>query len=256
MKKVIALFILTVLCIPVLVSARLNSDATPELFRVGNETPQGSGPGATIQGDNEDSGQKDEDGGNATADTKIRNLENGDDEGPELEINRIEARVRSGENQNDNSVGGTDVGGLKENAPGTFSNRRSRVAIAVSELLKVADRTGGIGEKIRVIAQNQNEIQEKAENSLSEVKKRSGFTKFFIGPNYKKINEVKAQLEIHKKRIKELKEIKEQVQHMDGELIQEQIKIMEGVTTELEESISSEKKGFSLFGWLNRIISK
>ena len=69
--------------------------------------------------------------------------------------------------------------------------RRSKVANAVQEMLQVAEKNGGIGQKVKTIAQTQTQNQDKLETSLQKVQSPSGFSKFFAGPNYGEANNAK-----------------------------------------------------------------
>lgn len=134
--------------------------------------------------------------------------------------------------------------------------RRSQVANAVQEMVKVADRNGGVGERIRLVAQEQNQLQEEAEESLAKAQNRSRFTRFFIGPNYGKLKSVEDRLEMHNEKLEELKTLREEVNLDEQALLDEQIEVMEIVTEELEGEVNEDQKGFSLFGWLNRLIRR
>ena len=135
--------------------------------------------------------------------------------------------------------------------------RRSRVANAVQEMLKVAERNGGIGQQIRTIAQTQNKIQGEVEDQMDAVKKRSKLKKFFFGPDYKNLNSVADKLANHTEKLEELKQLAMQITNeADLVILAEQIGVMMQVKTELEQEVVGEKKGFSLFGWLNRMLSK
>ena len=136
-------------------------------------------------------------------------------------------------------------------------SRRSRVANSVQAMEKIANRNGGIGEQVRVIAQNQNRIQAEAEGALETAQKRSGFAKFFIGPNYKQLKTVGERLENHTKNLEGLKELKDQLLYSaDKTSLDEQIKIMEEIKQELEDEIAENEKGISLFGWLSKLLVK
>ena len=136
-------------------------------------------------------------------------------------------------------------------------SRRSRVANAVQEMEKIANRNKGIGNQVRVIAQNQNRIQEEAEGALQVAQKRNGFTKFLIGPNYKQLKIAEEGLENNIQDLAELKELKEQIQDsVDKSSLEDQIKIMEEIKKELKNEVAENKSGFSLFGWLARIFAE
>jgi hypothetical protein len=131
------------------------------------------------------------------------------------------------------------------------TQRRSAVANAVQEMLQVADRNGGIGEQVKTIAQAQNQNQEKMEASLAKVQSKSGFTKFFFGPNYGEILNAEKLLEQNREQIKQLNEIKSKLTNQgDEEILTAQIQTLEQANLEIENSLMKEKGSFSLFGWL------
>lgn len=135
--------------------------------------------------------------------------------------------------------------------------RRNRVANAVQEMLHVAERNEGVGTKIREIAREQNRVHEEMEECLEAAQERKGWVKFFIGPNYGKLKEVEERLEGHVERLGELKELRAKVANQgDAQLLQEQLGVMEQVVSELKGEVETAKKGFSLFGWLNRLLSR
>ncbi|MFA6227644.1 MAG: hypothetical protein WC668_00430 [Patescibacteria group bacterium] len=144
----------------------------------------------------------------------------------------------------------------EEDIPGSAlaQERRSQVANAVQELLQVAERNGGIGEQVRVIAQEQNQNQEKLEASLEKVQSRSGLAKFFIGPNYGEINNAQKLLEQNRERIQQLNQLEDQLANQgDQQLLAQQIQILEQAGSAVENSLGAAKKGFSLLGWAFRL---
>jgi len=137
------------------------------------------------------------------------------------------------------------------------SERKSRVANAVQEMLKVGERNGGIGSQIRTIAQNQNNIQEEAEEALERAQERSGFARFFVGPKYKELNSIEEKIREHIQNIEELKGLKVSLYTLqDQNIIEEQINIMEQTRRELEGEAEKNRRGFSLFGWLAKRFAK
>lgn len=176
-------------------------------------------------------------------------------EDPELkEENQGTGQGLENANQLKEQKGMNDNGMMSENA----LQRRSQVANSVQEMLRVADRVeAGLGERIRVVAQEQNQIQEQAEAGLEQIKNRNKFVRFFIGPNYGEINSVEKRLENHSEKLEELKQIKDEiVSETDVSAIQTQIQAMEQVSEELKTELQKQEEGFSLFGWLNRLFNK
>jgi len=142
-----------------------------------------------------------------------------------------------------------------QNASTTAVQRRSQVASAVQEMLQVADRNGGIGQQVRTIAQAQNQNQEKLEASLDKVQNRSSFAKFFVGPNYGEINNAEKLLEQNRARIQELNQIKNQLLYSDQQVITEQIQLLEQANLQIQNQLNNAGKGFSLLGWMFRLLS-
>jgi len=145
-----------------------------------------------------------------------------------------------------------------DNSTSTIAERRrSRVANAVQAMLQMADRSGGLGERVREIAQNQNQNQEKIEANLEKVQKRNRLIKFLVGPNYKAINEAKNTLAQNRQQIEELNQAKNQLANQaDQQILSEQIKTLEENNIEAENSLNASQKGFSLLGWMFKIFSK
>ena len=138
-----------------------------------------------------------------------------------------------------------------------LEQRRSVVANAVQEIVKVADRNGGIGQEIKVIAQTQTQNQEKLETGIQKIQSRSGFAKFFIGPNYSEIKSSQKLLEQNREQIQKLNEARTQIVNQGDQLqVIEQIQALEQVNQQIETLLSESQKGFSLFGWLFRIFSR
>lgn len=132
--------------------------------------------------------------------------------------------------------------------------RRSQVANAVHQMLQVADRVGGIGEQVRVVAQSQQQNHEEVEDKLDKIKDRSGFAKFFIGPKYEEIEKTKDLIKQDKEKITRLEELKSTLTNEEDKTkIDEQISIIKEAITEVEKIIGEEQTGFSLFGWLAKI---
>jgi hypothetical protein len=153
-----------------------------------------------------------------------------------------------------NEQSGTQNGSKSGSA--VAEQRKSKVANAVQEMLQVADRNGGIGQQVKTIAQSQTQNQEKLEISLQKVQSRSGFAKFFVGPNYREINNSKKILEQNKEQINQLNQVKNQLDNQgDAQNLTQQIQTLEQANLEIENSLEIAQKGFSLFGWMFRMFS-
>lgn len=133
--------------------------------------------------------------------------------------------------------------------------RRSEVANAVHEILKVADRNEGIGEQVRVIAQSQKENHDQLEDKLEKIKHRSNFAKFFIGSKYDEIEKAKELIKKDVEKINQLEELKSKITKEEDKIkITEQIETIKKAVSEVQEIIKDEGLDFSLFGWLAKIL--
>ena len=186
--------------------------------------------------------------------TQLQNFDSAEDEdgadvsqsGETLENQNQERNQNSDNSQNQNENGVTNG-----------EARRSQVANAVQEMLQIADRSGGIGEQVRVIAQAQNQNQERLENNLEKIQNRNRVAKFFIGPNYEEVKEAQNNLEQNRERVRQLKEIKTQLgDEADNQSLGEQIQLLEQANAEAEISLDNSTKGFSLLGWLFRFFAR
>lgn len=136
-------------------------------------------------------------------------------------------------------------------------SRRSEVANAVSEILQVAERNGGIGEQVRIIAQNQEKNQEKIETHLEKIQNRNRLAKFLFGPNKQEIKAIKNILDENKNELTELEQLKNKIpENIDREKIAEQIEKLQDIRQDLEKRTKQSEKVFSLFGWALKLFSE
>ncbi len=175
---------------------------------------------------------------------EVQNQSNGQKQNGSEQGNKVQNKVQEMEQIQNNST---------ENG----QQRRSQVANAVHEMLQVAERNGGIGDQIRNVAQAQNENQDKLEKGLEKIQKRNGILKFILGPDYKEINNIEEILKQNTEQIEQIIQAKNQIQNQnDEQILSEQIQLLEGANAEIKDKIQSYPKGFSLFGWVSRLMNK
>lgn len=165
--------------------------------------------------------------------------------------NQIRNQGQEQQAQNQEAEGRDDSETGIENA----EQRRSQVANAVQEMLQIAERNGGIGQEIKTIAQNQEQNQEQLESSLEKIQNRNGFVKFFIGPNFGEINNAQQLLEQNREQTLQLNEIQTRLNNQrDSQNLQERIRTLEQANLGAENILARAQKGFSLLGWLFKLI--
>lgn len=127
---------------------------------------------------------------------------------------------------------------------------RSTVANFVQSLLSVADREGGIGQEVRVIAQQQNGMKDRAADLIYAVENRDKIKTFFIGTSYRNIGELRSQMVQTRNQVEQLKRLMEKAtDEQDKTELQNQIQTMEQEQTRINNFITQNENKFSLFGW-------
>ena len=169
---------------------------------------------------------------------KIASQSNDDEEASESEDNEDEEASKS------------------ENTNGEL--HRSVVANFVQSLLRVASRQeGGIGEQVRVVAQEQNQNREKTADQIESIEKRNKIKTFLIGTNYKNVGALRSEMVRTRNRLEKLNRLMEQTTNAaDKTELQNQIQTLEQEQAKIETLLKKAEGKFSLFGWLVKLFSR
>lgn len=130
---------------------------------------------------------------------------------------------------------------------------RSVVANFVQTLVHVADREGGIGQQVRVIAQQQNQSASTTTAALEKVENRSKIKNFLIGSDYKNLGALRSEMVQTRNQIAQLTRLTEQATSTDKTLLLQQIQDLGQEQTRIENFIKTNESKFSLFGWLVKL---
>lgn len=134
---------------------------------------------------------------------------------------------------------------------------RSVVATFVHKLLEVANREGGIGEQVRVIARAQNDAATTTAEVLNRVEKRNKIKTFLIGSDYKNLGSLRSEMVQTRNRIEQLKDLMEKAETAaDKTELQNQIQTLLREQTRIDNFIKAQEGKFSLFGWLVKLFKK
>ncbi len=129
----------------------------------------------------------------------------------------------------------------------------SIVAQKVQELLQTRT-SGGIGEQVRKIAQEQDQAQTQIQEQINKIESRKDSLKSLIGSDFGAIKNLERLLEQNRLRIQELEQLQNQlVDNAELTTVQETIQALVQENTSLQELINTEEKTASLFGWLFRL---
>jgi len=134
---------------------------------------------------------------------------------------------------------------------------RGTVANFVQSLLQIANREGGIGEQVRIIAQQQNQSAGTTIQAMEKVQTRNKIKTFLMGTDYKNLGALRSETVQTKNRLEQLKRIMENVQN-EGEKteLQSQIQTLEQEQVKIENFIKTQESKFSLFGWLVKLFNR
>lgn len=136
----------------------------------------------------------------------------------------------------------------------TAREHMSVVAETVEELLTTREDQAGIGQQVRVVAQEQVQAQNQIETQLNKMESRSGLSKKLFGPDYGAINNLKMQMEQNQLRIQQLEALKVEVSNeADETQLETAIVALVDQNTALSDQIMMEEETSSLFGWLFRL---
>jgi hypothetical protein len=132
----------------------------------------------------------------------------------------------------------------------TAQAHRSAVATFVQSLLAVADREGGIGQQVKVIAQQQNDAKDKVAEEITAVENRSSIKTFLLGSDYKNLGDLRSQMVMAKNQITQLARLAGKAENdQDKTELQTQIQTLQQEQTNIDNFITQNENKFSLFGW-------
>lgn len=157
--------------------------------------------------------------------------------------------------QEQESLGDGQGEGLQNRNQNAIQNM-SEVAKQVQQLLQVRT-TGGIGEQVRQIAQEQNQAQTQIQEQLNKLGSKGKLAKLLTGTDYGAVKNLKQQLEQNRLRIRQLEQLQNQLSNQgDITMVQETIQALIQENTSLQERIIAEEQTKSLFGWFFRLFAK
>jgi len=134
---------------------------------------------------------------------------------------------------------------------------RSAVANFVQSIVQVADREGGIGEQVKLIAREQNESATTTIQAMEKVQTRGKLKTFLFGSDYKNLGTLRSEMVKTRNRLEQLNRLMENVQNEgDKTELQNQIQAMAEEQAKIENFIESQEGKFSLFGWLVRFFNR
>ena len=158
-------------------------------------------------------------------------------------------------NANKTVTSGKDNKGKINKDQASAASHRSWVKVFVQNLLSVADREGGIGEQVRVIAQEQNDSKEKVAGEIETVESRSKIKTFFFGTDYKNLGELRSDMVKTANQIERLRRLTEKAENPDNKSrLEAQTQALSREQTKIQKFITDNESRFSLFGWAVKLL--
>ena len=150
-----------------------------------------------------------------------------------------------------------DKGLGSQNRSETARQNMSLIAQKVEELLASKEDQGGIGQQVKVIAQQQKQAQQEIKGQLDKLESRKGLMKKLFGPDRKAIKNLNRQMEQNQLRIEQLQQQQtEVVNQADQTQIEEAVQALVEQNTALQDQVRFEEQIGSLFGWLAKLLAK
>ena len=131
------------------------------------------------------------------------------------------------------------------------------IETATQNLNRVTERNNNpeIGEQIRSMVQNHERVQTRTRTALHQMSQRNKAVRFLIGPDYKNAGQVRSDVVGLRNDIRKLEQIKKESLPADVGDIQGAVDELEVEADELEAQLTEQLSGFSLFGWLAKLLT-
>ncbi len=138
------------------------------------------------------------------------------------------------------------------------AEHQSTVSTFIQTLLNVADKEqGGVGEQVRVVAQQQNESKDKVADALDKIQNRNKVKTFLIGTDYKNIGQLRSEMVKTRNQIDWLKRLLDKTTSEESKtVLQGQIQTLEQEQQKINDFLTANESKFSLFGWFVKLFNK
>ena len=146
----------------------------------------------------------------------------------------------------------------QDNGKANGVEHRSVVATFVQGLLDVADKEqGGIGDQVKVIANEQNDSKDNVADAIDKVQNRSKVKTFLIGTDYKNIGQLRSEMVKTGNQIDQLKRLLDKTTNAESKTaLQAQIQALEQEQQKINDFLKANESKFSLFGWFIKLFNK
>ncbi len=163
----------------------------------------------------------------------------------------------SDDSDDDFSAG--DESDMEDEDKDEAEHHRSRVSAVVAHLHDIADHEDdhdGIGEDVRMVAQEQASSSEASVAAMHDLDSESFFKKLILGPNYKNIGHLRSSIVTTQNHIDRLE--RALASSTDAAVktdLQAQIDTLEDVASSTQAFVQSHENVLSFLGWFFRLLN-
>lgn len=130
---------------------------------------------------------------------------------------------------------------------------KSEVAKAVADLLDTAKLDGTVGEQVRVLAQEQEDVHSKVAEKMEMIEGMDEWDIFLWGPDHTALGELRSALVTSESGLEVLKLAQSKAHATLQDDIEVQIKAIESENARARVFIDEHEDVFSLFGWFFKL---
>jgi hypothetical protein len=113
-----------------------------------------------------------------------------------------------------------------------------------------------IAEELEEISEETGEVQDKTVKAIDKVEKQNKFKKLLVGTDYKNLGQLRSSLVHNRNQIRQLTRISEEVGDEESkQVVQSSLETLMGERERIKEVITENEEGFSLLGWVFRIVN-
>lgn len=186
-------------------------------------------------------------------------------------------KAKSSNSNGNSNQGGQQINNLKENPSfkddivkntpparvGNGTNTNDSLAISdplkntIRKMERLEEKIQNKEEKAEVgeIVDEQEVIDNTIDESLDNMNARPGLLKLIMGPDYKNAGQVRSEIVRLQNQIRQLTRMSERLSVSENTVLDDAILTLKTELNAIETKLYTGLQGFSLFGWLNRLMT-
>jgi len=123
------------------------------------------------------------------------------------------------------------------------------------ETVKPKVKTPVVKQELEQIQTEQIASDKTIDDSLNKISTRSGLAKLVVGPDYKNAGAVRSEIVHLQNQVRQLTRLENKASTSEKTAIQASVASLNQEMIAIETRLNESLKGFSLFGWLNKLLT-